>query len=608
MGALAPLTLVIPLAVAAILALIGRYAKRIIADLLSIAAAIGTSVCSLTLVFTTLDAPIVYWFGGFTPEDGIALGISFVVDPLGAGVAALASLLATFTLIFSFRYFEAASSGFHILVLCFLAALQGFALTGDLFNLFVFFELMSVSAFALCGYQSEDPAVLQGTINFAVINTLGAILILTGIAFLYATTGALNMAQIAATIWGRKDPTILIAFGFIASGFFIKAAIVPFHFWLADAYAVAPTPICVLFAGVMDIAAGLHAFLRLYSLLFAHSFADSEDALRIWLIVLGALTAIVGAIMSFSQTHLKRLLAFSTISHIGTLLLGLAMLTPKGVAGASLYALGHGFIIGALFLLVGIALHLYGDVDELELRGRGARSLPTAVLFAIGGMALAGLPPFGLFWGHSMMSEAWRGAGFPWLAFITSWTSALTGGAFLRAMLRVFFGMGEKGKPRTEESEERETTPSKGGAPATMWLSAASLLGLGLTIGLFPSLHTEIEAQAARFMDTRDYMALVLGEAASLPPSTEAPVTAQEISLASEILGGFIRTAAALFFAYLSVGLYKLPERLSGIIESSSRALAKPLRAIHTGRIGDYVAWLTIGVAFFTGISAIFLR
>lgn len=603
MELLAPLAVAIPLVMAALIAMVGRHAPRTVTDIFSILGAIATTACALALTLGSRDSPIVYWFGGHVPRGEVAIGIGFVIDPIGAGMGTLAGFLFLFAFVFSLRYFEPAGSLFHVLMLAFLAGLEGFALTGDLFNLFVFFELMSVTAFALCGYKSEDPAVLQGAVNFAVTNTIGAILVLTGIGLLYAKTGALNVADVALTLKAKQDPAVPISFGFIICGFFIKAAVVPFQFWLADAHAVAPTPVCVIFSGVM-VTAGLYAFLRLYGSLYAPALTDGHH-LRGILVAFGALTTIVGAIMCFAQRHLKRLLAFSTVSHIGTMLLGLAMLTAKGFAGASLYALGHGFIKGGLFLLAGISLHLFDGIDEVELCGRGKHAWKTAALFAIGGVALAGLPPFGIFLGEAMLDQAWKEGGFGWLAVISAFGAALTGAAFLRAMLRIFFDMGRGDEPPDEgvTIEPRETAPAKGGAPPTMWLSAAALLALGLVVGLFPNLPRVIEAEAARALDTNGYIALVLaGEQMSRPPLGPAA------SLSGAIIKAFVVTAIAVAIAFAGVSTHRAPRLLREPIESISLAVSHPLRALHTGRIGDYVAWLAIGVACFTGLCALLLR
>jgi multicomponent Na+:H+ antiporter subunit D len=291
-------------------------------------------------------------------------------------------------------------------VLLFLGGVVGFALTGDLFNWFVFFELMSVAAFALTAYSIEEEASIQGALTFAVTNSLGAFMIVAGIALLYGRTGALNLAQIGRQLQDRPaDGLVVTAFTLIAVGFLVKAGAVPFHFWLADAYAAAPAPICALFAGVMcDL--GVFALARAYWTMFEAPFAPHEGDVRAVLVGAGALTALVGAVMCVLQRHLKRLLAYSTISHIGIFVIGVGLLTGDALAGVALYVLAHGLAKAALFLLTGIVLGQIGSVDELRLRGAGRPLSITGALFAVGGFVLTGPPLLGVFLGKSLLDEA----------------------------------------------------------------------------------------------------------------------------------------------------------------------------------------------------------
>ncbi|HVY62221.1 MAG TPA: proton-conducting transporter membrane subunit, partial [Planctomycetota bacterium] len=443
MDRLAPLPVALPLLAAAALAAAGKRCSRRIADGLALAVALATTAIAGALLLGSTGDALVHWAGGWAPRGGVALGISFFVDPLGAGFACLAAALASAALAFSIRTFDASESGglFHALLLTFLAALEGFGLTGDLFNLFVFFELMGAAAIALCGFRTEEQAPVQGAFNFAVVNTIGAFVVLAGIGLLYARTGALNLAQIGRAVGGTRDDLVIVAFAFVASGFLVKAAVVPFHFWLADAHAVAPSPVCVLFSGIM-VPAGLYAVARVHALVFATPLAAHETALRGILVSLGAATAVVGALMSFPQRHLKRLLAFSTIAHVGLATAAFGLLSDPGLAGAALYTLGHGLVKGALFLGAGIVLHRFETLDVLLLRGRGARTPWLGGFFALGGLALAGAPPFGTFVGASLADEAARAGGFGWLSWIWVFASAVTGAAVLRTAGGIFLGWG----------------------------------------------------------------------------------------------------------------------------------------------------------------------
>jgi len=235
------LPIALPLLAAAVLAAIGSHVPRRVSDAIALLATAASAVFSFVLLARSRHGMLTYWLGGWQPRQGVAIGIVLAVDPIGAGLAALSGVLVFAALLFAMRLFDDVHAHFHVLMLAFLGALCGFGLTGDLFNLFVWFELMSAAGFALCGYKIEETASIQGAINFAVVNTIGAFLVLTGIALLYGRTGALNLVQIGRALPGA-DGLVLVSFALIACGFLVKGAMFPFHFWLADAHAVAPTP------------------------------------------------------------------------------------------------------------------------------------------------------------------------------------------------------------------------------------------------------------------------------------------------------------------------------------------------------------------------------
>src|SRR3954468_12872127 len=414
MTPLLPLIVAVPLLSAAVLLLGARLVSARVGDAVGIAAAaVPVVLCSIVLARTS--APLLtYWFGGWRPRAGdYPLGIVFAVDSIGGGLALLALTLLLVSLLYSWRYLEAEHNLYIVLMLAFGAAMAAFALTGDLFNMFVFFELMSVAAFALTAYKVEEASPLQGAFNFAVSNTIGAFLVLFGIALLYGRTGSLNLAEIGLRLThdGRHDGLVVAAFALIACGFLVKAAMVPFHFWLADAHATPPAPVCVLFSGVM-VELGIYAVARVYWTVFDGVLGEFQHPIRDVLLAVGCLTAVVGAVMCGMQRHLKRLLAFSTVAHGGCFLIGVALLTPDGLAGSAVYVVAHGLAKGSLFLAGGILLVARDEIDELLLQGRG-RGLPVAATaWLAAALALASPPFLGTFTGHALLDDAASVAGY----------------------------------------------------------------------------------------------------------------------------------------------------------------------------------------------------
>lgn len=600
---LVPLVTLLPFATAGLVTIIGRRGPRIIADILAIVASSTTTIGALVLFFESRTHPLVYAFGGHAARGPIVLGITFFVDPHAAAFAALAGVLVTSAFVFSLRYFDALGGHFHVLMLAFLGSLVGFAFTGDVFNLFVFYELMSVAAFALCGYKNEDFEALQGAINFAVTNTIAAILALFGIAFVYAKTGALNNAQIALAVAGERDPALLLAFAFLSCGFLVKAAVAPFHFWLADAHAVAPSPVCAVFSGVM-VTAGLYAFVRLYASIFAPSFADVTARLRDILVIFGVATILLGALMCFVQQHFKRLLAFSTIAHMGIALLGIAMLDAQGLAGASLYALSQGLVKAALFFGAGIVLHLFDDLDELSLLGRGRPFRWIGFFLAVGASMLTGLPLSGLYAAKSLLHGAFDAQGFGFLKYVTLFAAIVTSAATLRAVLRIFFGSGSSSEPlwRKRSTELRETEPTRNRVPRSMSLTLVALLLAAFALGLVPKLKSTSVMHASRWLDTSLYIDATYGRPIASAQVRDVGLEPASIFLTST---AFVST---LLLAFAGAHDRLLPTRVRRFALFIRDKLLAPLRALHTGRIGDYVAWLTFGLAALGGLFAILLR
>ncbi|MET9144744.1 complex I subunit 5 family protein [Streptomyces sp. NPDC004042] len=584
---LLPLLPAVPLLGAALLVAGGRRLPRFAAEAFGSLVAAATAVLAVVLLLRS-SPPLTEWVGGWFPVGGESVGIVLTGDGAGLGMAALVSLLTLAALAYSWRYFDEPPRGhagsFPALILLFQGGMCGFAIAGDLFDAFVFFELMSVVAYALTGYRIDEAKAVQGALGFALVNSLGAYFMLMGIALLYARTGQLAMAKIGqgldtAAAGHGPDALVLAGFVLVLTGLLVKAAAVPFQFWLPDAHAVAPTPVCMLLSGVM-VELGVYGVWRVYGTVFSGPGGiPAADASRA-LVVLGVLTAAVGSVMCWYQRHIKRLLAFSTIAHTGLFLIGIGTLKAAADEGTALYILAHAGVKAALFACAGILLDRYGSVDEFALHGRARRLRGTGAVFAVGALALAGLPPFGTGLGKALSEEAVGGP----LTVVYVAASALTGAAVLRVAARVFLGLGPR--PREREGEERDEDKTSGSAeepetgrrldkvPLTMRTVPVVLLLAALAAGAVPGFAGAVGD--------------VVDEAGTWGVFSTAHWTATGVLL-------------DLLSALLAVAVAGVAVARPGLLAAPGWAL--PLRRLQSGHVGDYVAWLLVGAALLGALA-----
>lgn len=386
----------------------------------------------------------VYRLGGWAPPFGIIL----VGDLLSALMLVLASIIAVCSLIYSFGYLEDDDQQalFHPLFFFLWTGTNGAFLTGDIFNLYVMFEVILMSIYALLTMQGEKKQIEAG-IKFISMGLLSSAFFLAAIGGIYALTGTLNMADLAVKIKPHIHHPLVGAIAMLFIGVFgLKAAIIPLHFWLPDVHSSAPTPISAMLSGIL-IKVGIYAIIRVFCLIFV----DLQGTFQLFILTLACVSMFVGVIGAVAQTDLKRLLAFHSVSQIGYILMGMGFFTVAGMGAALFYAISHGIIKSSLFLAAGILKKMKGTT-EMSQHGNMIKISPLyALFFFIGVTSLAGIPPSGGFFMKFQVVKAGLDGGFYFPVAVALVVSLLTLFSVLRAWQKVCLH-DQHGEPHTMPS------------------------------------------------------------------------------------------------------------------------------------------------------------
>ncbi|MFB6123865.1 MAG: complex I subunit 5 family protein [Haloferacaceae archaeon] len=534
-------TVIAPLLVAlctAILTLLTRPSVRVQqgVSLLGAVAYLGAVAALFDRV--AAGGTLVYQVGGWPAP----FGISLVADALAAFMLGLAAIVSLGALAFAVLYVDDFGQrlSFHPLYHFMLVGVSGSFLTGDVFNLFVWFEVMLMSSYVLVlFYGGADHT--RAALNYVVLNLLGSAVMLVAIGGLYATTGTLNMADLARRLAdpAAYDVNVLPVLGLAAvlfSVFALKAGLVPFQFWVPAAYRAAPAPVTAMLAGVVK-KVGVYAIVRLYFTVFAAASLPrslslpglaGDSTLAFFgpvLFLVAAASVVVGGLGAVGRDDLEAVLAYSSISQVGFIVLPLAVAAtvPEvrvlGVTACLVYAFNHGLAKGLLFLVAGTLKESVGSTDFADLGGVAGRSPVLAATFFVGALSLVGVPPLSGFFGKLLVfdvaarSFATDAAGAAATLAVALFGAVLTIAYYTRAWNAAFWGepservrefLGNDGAVVPDGGQSTaEAALALGGMVAVLAAFAVAIVAFGVG---FDALYRAAEGAAHAAVDTGGYV------------------------------------------------------------------------------------------------------
>ncbi len=492
--------LALPIAIPFVTAVIVYLLRnRALGRWISLAGSLASLAASAALMVAVLrDGVVAAQMGGWPAP----FGISLVADYLSAVMVVITAITGLATAVYALGEIEERLErlGYHALFQVLIAGVTGAFLTGDLFNLYVWFEVMLIASFGLLvlGGSKEQ---LDAGIKYVALNLVSTLVFLSGIGLLYGVTGTLNLADLHGAVAAVEDQALItvIAMMFMV-GFGVKAAVFPLFFWLPASYHTPSFAVSAVFAGLLT-KVGVYALMRMFTLVFVGDVGFTHEIL-IWVSALTMLTGVLGAA---AQTDFRKILSFHIISQIGYMTLGLALYTPLALMGGVFYLVHHIIVKANLFLVAGVAQKLAGGTDLERIGGLYKSSPLLAALFVVPAFSLAGFPPLSGFWAKFLIVKASIELGEWLIAFVALFVGLLTIFSMTKIWGMAFW------KPHPEGIEPTpDRVPARIRVP--MMLPIAGLAAMTVVIGFFPEPFVQFaETAAVQLLEPAAYVEAVLG-------------------------------------------------------------------------------------------------
>ncbi|MGS4885542.1 Na+/H+ antiporter subunit D [Roseibium sp. MB-4] len=465
------------------------------------------------LLIRVLDHGVITMvMGGWLPPFGIA----FTVDALGATLSLIASIVAFCAGLYGIVTVGATGRryGFYPFLVLLMAGVCGAFLTGDIFNLYVWFEVLLISSYGMLVLGNEKPQ-LDGAVKYGVLNLIGTNFFLIGTGMIYGVFGTLNMADIAIKMSELDSPasgTLLTIAVLYFLAFAMKAAAFPVNFWLPASYHTPNIVVSAVFAGLLT-KVGVYALLRIFVLIMP----GSREALADLFALVAILTLMTGAFGALAQSELRRLLGYLVIAGIGSMLAGIAVGTTLALSGAIFYAVHSIIVMTALYMASGIVNMMSGTYDLRQLGGLYQRNVAFAAVFLVLAFAVSGLPPFSGFWPKVLLVDAAFADGRALLGAAILLSGFLTTIAMGRVWIYAFWRGGPEGTPDGESVGPGAAAAVAGGGAAglagpAVWLPLGILTAMIVYFGLQPEWMLELSTRGAvGLVEPRGYLRSVFG-------------------------------------------------------------------------------------------------
>ncbi len=445
-------------------------------------------LASIAVLLQVLDGGTIrYHLGNWAPP----LGIELVIDSFNGFILVVILLLAFATIIYARRSVGKEITpdkivSFYVLFQLLVTGLVGMTITGDIFNLYVFLEISSITAYTLIA-SSRKPHSYVASFNYLILGSIAAGFILLGIGNLYVATGTLNMAELAVMLPASYHlATVHSAFLFLMIGFSIKVAFFPLHLWLPDAYAESPSAVTVLISTVMA-KVSVYALFRILFTVFTTAYIIDSFPVTRFILLMATVAIIAGAILAIAQEDLKRMLAYSSISQIGYIMFALGVANEIALEGGLLHILGHAVMKGCLFMVAGVIIYRMGTSRLSDMKGLSKTMPISCAAFALAGASMIGIPPtIGFMSKYYLVLGAFEAGLWPYAAVLL--VGSLLAAIYIWRFIEiVYFGV-PHGDPHGDDHKNATARE----APLSM---LAPMVGLGVLCLLF-GIFVEVLMQA----------------------------------------------------------------------------------------------------------------